>query len=111
MLQKVAEVAEDMKRITDVVARTGGEEFALLLPETDKEGAMNLAERLLKAIADATVKDNLGVPVQVTSSIGVATVNKIDTIDGFLRDADVALYRAKDGGRNRVCFADALQLS
>jgi len=111
VLQKVAAVAEEIKRITDVVARTGGEEFALLLPETDKQGAMNLAQRLRKAIAEATVQDNLGVPVQVTSSIGVATVNKIDSIDGFLREADVALYRAKDGGRNKVCYADSLQLA
>ncbi len=107
VLQKVAEVSQQVKRITDVVARTGGEEFALLLPETDKEGALHLADRLRSAIASATVQDNLGVPVQVTSSVGVATVNKIDNIEDFLRDADVALYRAKDGGRNMVCFADA----
>lgn len=110
VLKKVADVSEEIKRITDVVARTGGEEFALLLPETDKAGAMHLADRLRQAIAAATVKDNLGAPVQVTSSIGVATVNKIDSIDSFLREADVALYRAKDGGRNQVCFADALQV-
>ena len=105
VLQKVAEVAEDVKRITDVVARTGGEEFALLLPETDREGAMQLANRLRESIAAAQVKDNIGAPVQITSSVGVSTVNRIDSLEGFLREADVALYRAKDTGRNKVCFA------
>ena len=105
VLQKVAQVAEHIKRITDVVARTGGEEFALLLPETDHAGAMQLAERLRHAVATAQVEDNLGVPVQVTTSIGVATVNEIDSMEGFLREADLALYRAKDSGRNQVCFA------
>lgn len=105
VLQKVAEVAEGIKRITDVVARTGGEEFALLLPETDHEGAMRLADRLRKAIAHAQVQDNVGAPVQVTSSIGLSTVNQIDSIEGFLREADVALYRAKDNGRNQVCYS------
>jgi len=105
VLQKVAEVAEHVKRITDVVARTGGEEFALLLPETDREGAMQLADRLREAIAEAQVQDNIGAPVQITSSVGVSTVNRIDSLEGFLREADVALYRAKDTGRNKVCFA------
>ena len=105
VLQKVAEVTEKVKRITDVAARTGGEEFALLLPETGEEGAMQIAKRLLAGIARAEVKDNRGAPVQVTSSIGVSTVNQIDSLEGFLREADVALYRAKDGGRNRICFA------
>jgi len=106
VLQKVAEVGGSVKRITDVAARTGGEEFALLLPETDREGAMRLAARLLEGIARAQVKDNIGAPVQVTTSIGASTVNRIDSIEGFLREADVALYRAKDSGRNRVCFAE-----
>ena len=105
VLQKVAEVIQQVKRITDVSARTGGEEFALLLPETDEEGAMRLAKRLLISIAHAEVEDNNGAPVQVTSSIGVSTVNQIDTLEGFLREADAALYRAKDKGRNQVCMA------
>ena len=105
VLVKVAEVAEDVKRITDVVARTGGEEFALLLPETNREGAMQLADRLREGIAQAQVTDNIGAPVQITSSVGVSTVNRIDSLEGFLREADVALYRAKETGRNKVCFA------
>ena len=87
------------------MARTGGEEFALLLPETNREGAMQLADRLREGIAQAQVTDNIGAPVQITSSVGVSTVNRIDSLEGFLREADVALYRAKETGRNKVCFA------
>ena len=66
---------------------------------------MRLAKRLLISIAHAQVEDNIGAPVQVTSSIGVSTVNQIDTLEGFLREADSALYRAKDKGRNQICLA------
>jgi diguanylate cyclase (GGDEF)-like protein len=108
VLQLVADVTEDVKRITDVAARTGGEEFALLLPETDREGAIKLAQRLRSCIEESSVPDGNGGIVKVTTSIGVATVNQIgDSVDGFLREADLALYRAKNGGRNKVCISRA----
>jgi len=107
VLRGVAMVAEDIKRITDVVARTGGEEFALVLPETDHEGAQKLANRLRQAIEKMEVTSNTGQCIKVTASIGVATVSKIGkNVDVFLRDADLALYRAKNAGRNRICYAE-----
>ena len=81
----------------------------MLLPETDRDGAMKLATRLLEAIAQAEVQDAIGAHVQVTTSIGVSTVNQIDSLEDFLREADVALYRAKEGGRNQVCSAFGVQ--
>ncbi|MEM7216722.1 MAG: diguanylate cyclase [Pseudomonadota bacterium] len=107
VLQQVSHVTRQVKRITDVAARTGGEEFALLLPETPRSGAINLANRLLKAIEAAEISDKGGTTVSVTSSIGVATVTKIgDNVEKFLKEADVALYRAKSAGRNMVCVAE-----
>ena len=109
VLKGVAAVAEDVKRITDVVARTGGEEFALVLPETGHDGAKKLANRLREAIEEMNVRTATGQQIKITASIGVATVSKIGkNVDVFLRDADLALYRAKDTGRNRVCFAGML---
>lgn len=106
VLKGVAAVAEDIKRITDVVARTGGEEFALVLPETDQEGARKLANRLREAIEEMEVNCPNGQTIKVTASIGAATISKMGkNVDAFLRDADLALYQAKHAGRNQVCYA------
>ena len=106
VLKGVAAVAEDIKRITDVVARTGGEEFALVLPETDQEGARKLANRLREAIEEMEVNCSNGQTIKVTASIGAATISKMGkNVDAFLRDADLALYQAKHAGRNQVCYA------
>jgi diguanylate cyclase (GGDEF)-like protein len=91
-------------RATDAVARLGGEEFCLLLPETPSEGAVVLAGRMRAGIAA------LRFPVPdgefgVTASFGVAEHVQGDTIEGLLRLADEALYRAKEEGRDRVIVA------
>lgn len=90
----------------DVAARIGGEEFAILMPATSHEEAMQVAGRLCQSIADLRVDIGDGVTVSCTVSIGVATVlpeNMPATdFDTLLVRADRALYRAKDGGRNRV---------
>ena len=99
----IADVANQVKRETDTIARVGGEEFAFLLPATDKDGALMLANRLRKAIEDYPYRDVLDVPMRVTASIGVATVTRSDTASELLKVADRALYRAKKKGRNRVC--------
>jgi diguanylate cyclase (GGDEF)-like protein len=112
VLKLVAQVSTHIKRITDVAARIGGEEFALLLPETDQRGAVQLAQRLREAVAelqiqeldDAASGDN---PPTVTTSVGVATVGprSLD-LDNVLKHADEALYKAKRSGRNAVCCAE-----
>ena len=104
VLTAIADVANQVKRETDTVARVGGEEFALLLPSTGKDGALMLANRLRKAIEEYPYRDVLDVPVHVTASIGVATVTRSDTASELLKVADRALYRAKNNGRNMVCF-------
>ena len=104
VLVSISEVVSEYKRITDVACRLGGEEFALLLPETGRQGAVNLANRIRQGVADYDYSATVGKPLSVTVSIGVATVGKRAAIpEAILKVADRALYKAKNGGRNMVC--------
>lgn len=92
-------------RRMDTVARTGGEEFVVLAPATSGDAARVLAERLRQAIASRPFELPEG-PLPVTVSIGVAASLPEETApEQPLKRADAALYRAKEGGRNRVCVA------
>ncbi len=84
-------------RQNDRLARFGGEEFILLLPETSLEQAQNVAERIRAGLAGSTEKPSCTVSIGVT-----ATRDGHETMDAVLARADAAMYRAKDGGRNRV---------
>ncbi|MEB3330482.1 MAG: diguanylate cyclase [Candidatus Sericytochromatia bacterium] len=94
-------------RETDLPARLGGEEFAVLCPETDPASAMTFAERLRAQIADLTPSDRAGRPLRsITASLGVAGWTPEDaTVDVVLARADRALYEAKDAGRNQCRLA------
>ncbi|SHN74300.1 GGDEF domain-containing protein [Cryptosporangium aurantiacum] len=94
-------------RAGDVIARHGGEEFAWLLPDTPEQGAAELAERLRAALAGAPVVLPETGPVEMSGSLGVATLRGTDDATALMRDADRALYRAKEHGRNRVVLAPA----
>ena len=98
----VAGRLEETVRKTDLVGRYGGEEFALFLPDTALDGAYILAERIRVAIGERPIDTDAG-PLTVTASIGLAPYEITDTEPGtLLGRADEALYRAKQGGRNRV---------
>ena len=98
----VANLCRDSKRVSDVVARVGGEEFAMLLPETAIESATLIADRLRRAIAD-TPLIVAGAQIRLTVSIGIAEAHTgIDGVLSLMKEADAALYRAKHSGRNRV---------
>ena len=101
VLMAVAAVVRENLRDSDLLGRLGGEEFAVLLPYVDADGAMLVAERLREAIA--AVEHSLGrSKLKATASFGVATLGgAINTIDGILACADAALYTAKNEGRNR----------
>ncbi len=88
-------------RATDIVARFGGEEFVVLMPDTDLEHAVGIAERIREAIADCRVAP---LPDPVTASFGVAELAAGEQASDLLRRADGALYRAKQLGRNRVAL-------
>jgi diguanylate cyclase (GGDEF)-like protein len=105
VLRATADLLKRHERGADLPARLGGEEFAILLPETDLEGAVALAERL-RAACEAlrvTVPGGLWSGLSITMSVGVATCDPEDkTFEDLLRRADATLYRAKHEGRNRV---------
>jgi diguanylate cyclase (GGDEF)-like protein len=102
----VAGAIRQLVRKSDVCARYGGEELAVVLPFTDAEGARVVAERMRQAVADMSVTWK-GEQLSVTVSIGGATVpgaSSETASEKALRAADEALYRAKEEGRNRVCW-------
>lgn len=104
VLQKLSEVCIHALREIDILGRLGGEEFAILLPETDSTQAWETAERLRLAVANADVQIEPGKPLHFTISIGVASFLATDAqVDTMLKRADAALYEAKNAGRNRVC--------
>ncbi|MDP9386004.1 MAG: diguanylate cyclase [Actinomycetota bacterium] len=104
VLAAVGALLSSMVRASDFVARVGGEEFTLLLADTDREGALVICERARAAIAAFEFP---GMHQRVTASFGVALVPD-DAIDGgaLVRAADRMLYLAKDNGRNRVEITD-----
>jgi diguanylate cyclase (GGDEF)-like protein len=102
MLRAVAEGCHEELRKVDVVGRYGGDEFAILLPESDLAVAQRVAERLRKTIAAKQLNTAKG-PAMVTASLGVAMVDCEDTtLETLLSRADKALYVAKRKGRNQV---------
>lgn len=102
VLTCLASAARECMREIDVVGRLGGEEFAVLLPETSLTEAVGAAERLRRHLAELELQTRNDV-VRFTVSVGVATCRDEDcSIEGALTRADHALYDAKRGGRNRV---------
>ena len=91
-------------RNVDIVGRLGGEEFGIVLPETNIKEAVEVAERLREVISETEVALPAGLPVNFTVSVGVVALTDRNTnIDMLLNEADKALYRAKQSGRNKVC--------
>ena len=98
-LQFVAQCLQRGRRTADVVARIGGEEFALILPETEAIGALEVAERIRAAM---TGSSDLRHPL--TLSMGISILHGTDIEANVLvQQADLALYEAKRTGRNRIC--------
>jgi len=103
VLTDVGKLLNDSARQTDIACRYGGEEFVLILPNTDEKGAMVFCERLREDVAQHEVEWN-GTFLGVTISIGVAQYDnrKDPSPTDLVERADKALYRAKEEGRNRV---------
>lgn len=102
VLRDLADTLRDTIREIDTAARWGGEEFAVILPGTDLEGAAQLAERARSALAARELVSTDGVPIRVTASFGAAVSGPTTTLDDLVEAADEALYRAKRAGKDRV---------
>ncbi len=101
-LKKVAEVVSAALRKVDIFARIGGEEFVIALPETGLEQAVHVAERLRENLAETPIA-NGGPHLNLTVSIGITVTGQSSPeLTTLLKQADTALYKAKEKGRNRV---------
>ncbi len=107
ILKKAVEVLERSLRSSDSIYRFGGEEFAVLLPHTGTQAAKDVADRIRLAMSNMTV-EHTGQKIGVTTSCGVATYIKGESLEQWLARADEALYRAKREGRNRTRVFSAL---
>ena len=102
VLRDLAASLRETVREIDIAARWGGEEFAVILPGTDLEGAAQVAERLRVALSEREILSTDGVPLHVTASFGAAASSSTTTVVQLVGAADEALYRAKRAGKDRV---------
>ena len=101
VLKRVAAILDRRLRDVDRIARWGGEEFIMLLPETEVDGAANLAESLREAVADNLFEFS-GERHRITLTFGIAAYRKGESLETCIARADTALYHGKERGRNRV---------
>lgn len=107
VLRAFAQASQSALRATDVLARWGGEEFLVLMPDTPMPPALAGMERLRQQVAALRVDAGTGEPISITVSIGLTGHRRGDTLAQTLERADQLLYRAKAQGRNRTCSDDA----
>jgi len=107
VLHRFAEIAQGCLRRQDILGRYGGEEFIVLLPDTARDTAVTVAERICVTVAKTPVVVPGRKPVGISVSIGVAVGDEKISLDRLIGLADQAMYRAKAAGRNRVEYAEA----
>jgi diguanylate cyclase (GGDEF)-like protein len=108
VLIETAKVISSLLRLGDLFGRYGGEEFAIILPNTDIVGALDVAERIRVAISKNVINFQAS-EIKVTASVGVAVVSEEDNrYEDLISNTDIALYDAKASGRNIVCVAKQL---
>ncbi len=100
-LASAASCIKDAVRGSDIVFRYGGEEFVILLSDTNIEGAEAIAERIRHTIENHTIAYGMEI-LKLTASLGVSTLKGNDTSDSIIKRADSAMYQAKEKGRNRI---------
>jgi diguanylate cyclase (GGDEF)-like protein len=107
-LQHVVHCLRSGLRQTDLIGRVGGEEFAIVLPTASTDDALCVAERLRTRVATQPLQHD-SATICMTISIGLATARHTDhSLEQIIARADTQLYRAKKGGRNKVCHDESL---
>jgi diguanylate cyclase (GGDEF)-like protein len=109
MLKAFADASEDSVRPTDQLFRMGGEEFCFVLPGTNIDDAILIAERIRRRFEGVAIETANG-PAATTVSIGIAATSFAVDVETLLAAADAAVYEAKARGRNRVVVAEASSL-
>jgi diguanylate cyclase (GGDEF)-like protein len=105
VLQEFADLCKNSVRAVDLIGRYGGEELVILMPETDRETAMQVAERLRSSVEEAPIQVSNGI-INLTASIGVAAKDEYTTdLETLIARADQAMYIAKHKGRNCVAMS------
>ena len=105
-LVEAAGLIRGCARETDVVARFGGDEFSVILPDTGREGAVSVATRVRERVAEHTFLKTDGLTVRLTASVGLATLPDVaGSAEELVRAADKAMYRVKDAGKNGIHVA------
>ena len=115
VLANLVRHSQEAIRSIDTVGRIGGEEFLILLPETEAKGAAQIAERLREYIANTVNITSAAKPINITISIGAAIFKPDENLEmergialnELMNKADLAMYQAKNEGRNRVAFWSA----
>ncbi|MGB9811424.1 MAG: GGDEF domain-containing protein [Dictyoglomus turgidum] len=100
VLEKISKIIRENIRKSDIASRWGGEEFLILLPETNLQNATLVAEAFRRKIEEA----NFGIDEKITVSVGVANIENNESIDSLIQRADKNLYKAKESGKNKVVF-------
>ena len=108
-LSTAANCIKEALRDSDIVFRYGGEEFVILLSDTDLNGAKVIAERIRQQIENHRLAYNMEI-LKLTASLGISSLRGNDSKDSLIKRADNAMYRAKDNGRNQVQFELPAQL-
>ena len=98
VLQQFSSILSEVLRAGDIAARWGGEEFIVLLPKANKEETLSLAKRLSEAVEQFTFELN----IKLTISVGISQYNAHDNVESWIERADIALYKAKNDGRNCI---------
>jgi len=111
VLRAVGSAISKSVRVSDIAARYGGDEFAVILPQTPAEGAMRVCERLLRNISEIILQDETGKAFRITASLGLAyyPADDVETPEDLVHSADGALYGAKRTGKNRYTAVRPVQ--
>jgi len=110
-LVEAAHVIRACARETDMAARFGGDEFAVVLPETNSEGAVAVGDRVRERVAAHAFLADEGLDIRLTASVGVATLPDVaGTAEELIKAADMAMYRVKDRGKNGILLATRSEL-